>query len=66
MCVNTFDEMGRVLDSQFFEEAKRAAEEEVEKLKLFYNFLEGKVYHAKIGDFHCVVMPFFRPVPKEE
>jgi len=29
--------------------------------KLFYPFLEGKVKHAKLGGFHCVVMPFRQP-----
>jgi len=67
MYVKTTDEKGGELDSQTSdEEAKRATEKEVETFKLFYPFLEGKVKHAKLSGFHCVVMPFFSPVPKEK
>jgi len=67
MYVKTTDETRRVLDEKDFEQqAQRATKREVEKLKLFYPFLKEKVKHAELGGFHCVVMPFFCPVPKEK
>ena len=65
--VKATNKMGHALDSESSDsEAKRATEEEVGKLKCFYEFLEGKVHYAKLSGFHCVVMPFFRPVPKKD
>jgi hypothetical protein len=67
MYVRTTTADGTELNSQDFEEeAKSATEKEVENFKKIYKFLKKKVYHMKLCDFNCVVMPFFKPVPKLE
>jgi hypothetical protein len=47
-------------------EAERAAKTEVCRLCSFYPFLARKVSGVKLSGFHCVVMPFFNPVPSAE
>jgi hypothetical protein len=67
MYVKTTNAEGHELDSVGFEaEAELATNKEVENFKSIYPFFEEKVYHMKLSDFHCVVMPFFKPVPKTD
>jgi hypothetical protein len=67
MYVKTMDDEGRMLTSKEFEtKANVAVKTEVKRLKSFYPFLESKVLQVKLNDFQCVVMPFFKPVPKLE
>ena len=67
MYVNTPGHNSCYLDSQGLEdEGKRIPEEEADKLRRFYQFSETEVYHIKLSGFHCIVMPFFSPVPKEK
>lgn len=67
MYVKTTNKDGHKFDDKGFdEEARRATEKEAELLTSFYRFLEGKVHCVKLAGFHCVVMPFFEPVKKEE
>ncbi|KAL3911076.1 MAG: hypothetical protein SGILL_007426, partial [Bacillariaceae sp.] len=39
---------------------------EVERLKQFYDFLEGKVFYQVLNNVPCIVMPYFRPLSKDE
>jgi hypothetical protein len=67
MYVKTTNAKGLELDSKRFEaQAKLATKKEVANFKKIYSFLKEKVYHTKLSDFHCVVMPFFKPVPTAE
>jgi hypothetical protein len=67
MYVQTMDEMGQKLNSTDFASlAKDAVATEVERLKSFYPCLKNKVFQVMLNGFQCVVMPFFKPVPRLE
>jgi Family of unknown function (DUF5898) len=67
MYVKTTDDEGQMLTAADFEtQANDAVEKEVKRLKCFYPFLESKVLQVSLNGFQCVVMPFFKPVPKSE
>ena len=61
------DETGLDLGKKEFQEA---AEEktmyEVENFLKVCPFLKGKVKHEMVIGFHCVIMPFFKPLTKTE
>jgi hypothetical protein len=50
----------------FQEKALKKTQKEVANLLSFYPFLKGKVKHQMVIGFHCVVMPFFKPLSKTE
>jgi Family of unknown function (DUF5898) len=65
MYVKTTDDKNNVLTADALEQqAKDAVGREVERLQSFYPFLKDKVHNVILNGFHCVVMPFFKPVPK--
>eukprot|EP00978_Attheya_sp_CCMP212_P017802 scaffold47928_cov56-Attheya_sp.AAC.5 len=67
MYVKTTNAKGLELDADGFEAAAEyATTKEVENFTTIYKFFGEKVCHMKLSDFHCVVMPFFKPVPTSE
>eukprot|EP01083_Nonionella_stella_P079433 217955_1 len=63
MYEKNFDDRYNILsDDEFRETAKAATKLETERLKKFYNVLDGKVHNLELSGFSCVVMPLFTPV----
>jgi hypothetical protein len=50
----------------FLKTAKDKTSKEATKLLHMYPFLEGKVSTKTLNNHHCVIMPFFRPLQKDE
>ena len=67
MYVKRTDNTGLNLDAKAFAaRAKEKTEKEVKSFEALYPFLKGKVKHQMIIGFHCVIMPFFKPLTKTE
>jgi RIO-like serine/threonine protein kinase len=59
----TDDKNNPLTADDFNQQAKEAVGRDVEQLQTFYPFLKDKVHNVILNGFHCVVMPFFKPVP---
>jgi hypothetical protein len=67
MYVKRTDENRKFLSSNDFKLAgDESCKKEADRLKLFYPFLEGKVFSTTLNGFPCVIMPYFRPLKKNE
>jgi hypothetical protein len=53
-------------NEDFEEKGRLSVTTEVENFKLIYPELKLNVVCEKLNNHHCVIMPFFHPVPKDE
>eukprot|EP00980_Cylindrotheca_fusiformis_P019539 scaffold6774_cov91-Cylindrotheca_fusiformis.AAC.2 len=63
--VNNYVENEIMSDEEFKEKAIEATSREAEYLKKMYPILKDEVKATNICGKHCVVMPFFEPIKKE-
>lgn len=67
MFVNRLDSENISLNAaQFSKKAKESTEREAKVLKEIYPYLVDKVYDKRISGIFCVVMPFFKPIGKDD
>lgn len=67
MFVKTTNKEGDTLDLNAFNVlAKQKTAQELTNLKKLYPSLQSKFHNIVLNKFHCIVMPFFEPVKKQD